>query len=117
MIVYRFEQHFDEYLGDGKYKKRWEGIFSGGHCSYPEDANYQTYGCTLWRYKDSEYRFACRSIDKLIEYFGSDFAKLLGKEGVRLVEYEVKREGCFFSDKHIELVFKASKVKGKRVIL
>lgn len=117
MLVYRFEQYVDEYLGDNKFKKRWDGIFGGGHVSYPDDANYQTYGCTLWQYKDSNYRFACSTIDKLIEYFGSDFAKLIDKKGVRLVEYEVKRQDCFFSSKHIELVFRADKVISKRRII
>lgn len=117
MIVYRFEQKIKCWNGNKhEYEERWEGVFGGGHMTYPEDANYQTHGCTLWQYKYSDYRFACRTLDKLVEYFGSDFSLLIGKEDVRLMEYEVKKGDCFFSSKHIELVFKASEVISKRRI-
>ena len=121
MLVYRFEEEYtrtyrENITGKDKEVKRNHGIFSSDHVTYTDDANYQTYGCTLWKYKDSNYRFACNGIDKLIEYFGSDFARLIGQEGVILVEYEVKRKDCFFSDKRIELVFEADKVISRRVI-
>lgn len=120
MLVYRFEEEYTRtrYTPEGKPIDITQnhGIFSSDHVTYTEDSNYQTYGCTLWKYKESDYRFACSTIDKLIEYFGSDFANLIGKENVILVEYEVKRQDCFFSDKHIELVFKHSKMINRKVI-
>lgn len=118
MLVYRFEQNIRRWNSNKhEHEEIWEGVFSGGHINYPVDANYNTYGCTLWQYKYSDYRFACRTLDKLVEYFGSDFARLIDKDDVRLMEYEVNKEDCFFSSKHIELVFKANKVISKRRII
>lgn len=121
MLVYRFEEEYtrkyrDNITGEDRETTVNHGIFSSDHITYTEDSNYQSYGCTLWKYKESNYRFACRSIDKLIEYFGNDFANLIGQDDVILVEYEVKRKDCFFSTKRIELVFEADKVINRRVV-
>ncbi len=118
MRVYRFEQRQKVWDWDTIDKEvfRYQGVFSGEHITYTLDANYKTHGCTLYEYKEKQYRFACRTIDKIIEYFGSDFARLLDKDDVVLVEYEVKREHCTFSDKRIELVFQADKIISRTVI-
>lgn len=57
----------------------------------------------------------CKGIDRLIEYFGSDFGKLIGNELVELVEYEVDEIFTEYNDINIELTFIAKEAK-RRVV-
>lgn len=86
---------------------------------FSEDSLYQSHGysCdTQYRVKD-EYRSACESIEKLVEYFGSDFAYALDK-GASIVEYTVHKAHVRFGLRlNIEVVFNSEKVKDKTVIL
>lgn len=114
MIVYRFEAKIHDVFGD---RHDWKGVF---HTSIGDarDADYATHGCTLpdHKYYDDS-RFACRSIDKLISYFGSDFARLIGMNNVRLMAYEVNAKDLIYSDKHCEVVFKTKDVISKRKVV
>lgn len=106
MKVYRLEQN------------GW-GIWSGGcpGVTWPPDAVYKEFGCTIVKahYKE-EWRFGCESIEKIIEYFGSDFARLLDN-GCTLMEYTVHKAHVLFSMEGIEVAFKIDKVKEKRIML
>jgi hypothetical protein len=106
MIVYRLE------------KNGW-GAFcscSGLVVSYTKDAVYAQHGNTTDKnVYQSDYRFGCDSIDKLIEYFGSDFAMLLDK-GAEIVEYNIHKAHVTFSVLGIELAFPIRKVSGRRVV-
>lgn len=91
---------------------------SGLDIKYPEDALYAQHGNSTGKnvYQD-EYRFGCDSLDKLIEYFGSDFAYLI-EQGAEIVEYNIHKAHVTFSVLGIELAFLVDKVKkdGRRVI-
>jgi hypothetical protein len=113
MRVYRMESKMTY---NGIIEPIWWGAFCSKHLTYPPDAIYSNMGCTIPEY-NSKYRFACRSIEKVIEYFGSDFARIIGNEDIQLVEYEVKRTHVIFSKKRVELVFNINEVTYKRRIL
>ncbi len=119
MRVYRLERQ----NSDGEFM----GVFcTSGTLNYPSDANYANFGCGIENaHWNDDYRFACDSIEKLIEYFGSDFAVQLN-EGAIIVEYNVHMAHTKYSmheDKdgetiyEIETAFLASKVKERIVIL
>lgn len=100
MKVYRLES--------GEY-----GVFNGyeanlgGILRYPGDSLYGLYGNTCGVASgDSSIRFGCTSIDSLIEYFGSDFAPLIGYTGVEIAVYEVDKRDVFTGYEGIELAFK-----------
>lgn len=102
MIVYRLEHE-------------GYGIFSSDYTTFPTDSIYSEEGCTVVAARngrnDREYRFGCDSIEKLIDYFGSDFAHALGGDGVELVAYKVRRNYVLFSDIGIEVAFKIEKAE------
>lgn len=118
MRVYRLERPDT----DGDYR----GVFcTKGTLNYPEDSHYGRFGCGIEKaHWNTDYRFGCTSIDKLIEYFGSDFAVQLN-EGASIVEYNVHMAHTMYSihddgDEtiyEIETAFLASKVKERNVIL
>ena len=87
--------------------------------NFPDDALYNEYGYTCdsqYRCKD-EYRSACESLDKLIEYFGSDFAYALDN-GASIVEYTVHKAHVRFGLRtNIEVVFNSEKVTNKTIIM
>lgn len=118
MLVYRFEVEVDNYnITKGEYEKEWKGVFHKYIDRHSVDAEYHTYGSTLPDHKHyDDSRFACRSIDKLISYFGSDFAKLISKPDVRVMEYEVNARDLIYSRQHCEVVFKIDTMKSKRVV-
>jgi len=101
MIVYRLEG------------KGW-GAFnsnSGLDITYTDDALYAAHGNTTDKnVYDEEYRFGCDTLDKLIEYFGSDFAKLLN-QGAEIVAYKVHKAHVTFSVLGIEVAFKIDKAE------
>lgn len=88
---------------------------------FPEDALYNEFGYTCDRQyrQDDDYRSACESIDKLIEYFGSDFAYAL-QEGAEIVEYNIHKAhvkfGLMPEEDSIEVVFNSTKVTDRQVI-
>lgn len=88
--------------------------------NYPDDALYANYGfsCDQRYHFNDGWRSACESIEKLIDYFGSDFAFFLGL-GAEIVEYNVDKRYIRFSklDESIEVVFKREKAKERTVIL
>jgi hypothetical protein len=89
--------------------------------NFPEDALYNEFGYTCARqYRDlDDYRSACESLDKLIEYFGSDFAYCLEK-GASIVEYNIHKAHVRFGlepEESIEVVFNSAKVIDKHIIL
>lgn len=84
MLVYRLE-------------KNDKGVFcfssgiSDDDISYTKDSIYGTNGCsTELRFLREDYRFACESIESLIDYFGSDFAVMLGA-GAEIKVYKVRK--------------------------
>lgn len=93
MLVYRLE-----YKG--------QGVFcSSLRVRYPDDAQYSNFHCQVPSAHDDErYRFGCRTMDKLVAYFGSDFEYLL-RQGAEILIYEVPRKCILFSDNGIELAF------------
>jgi hypothetical protein len=101
MTVYRLE-----YLG--------HGVFCGyayNLMTNTLDAQYKQYGCTVVKARsDDNYRFACDSMEKLIEYFGSDFGKLLDG-GAEIVCYKVHKAHVLFSMEDIEVAFKVDKAE------
>jgi len=102
MKVYRLE--FEDY-----------GVF-GTHMSKfisdPKDALYTLYGNTTpvnkWTGGFNQYRFACRTPEKLVAYFGSDFGKAIGAGAVVAV-YEVSIKYVMFGYRGVELAFQADK--------
>lgn len=90
---------------------------SGLKTTYPSDAMYSIYGCTCQQVTkwDSDFRFGCRTIDKLIEYFGSDFAKLINQGG-KIVEYEVNMKYVYFGYRGMELAFRVNMIKYRKEI-
>ena len=113
MRVYRIESKASY---GGIIEDIWWGAFSSKHITYTKDAIYAHEGCSIGDY-NSDYRLGCRTLEKLVEYFGSDFARLISQETIRVVEYEVERKHVVFSKKRIELTFRIDKVKGMKVIL
>lgn len=102
MLVYRLEKNdrgvFDSYE-------------SGVKLSMPPDAIYENYGCTITKAKyDSNYRFGCESAEKLVEYFGSDFDKVLAQDA-ELVVYKVHKRNVIFSKEGIEVAFEIAKAE------
>lgn len=88
---------------------------------FPDDALYNEFGYTCdrqYREKD-EWRSACESLDKLIEYFGSDFAYALD-EGAEIVEYNIHkahvRFGLMPEEDSIEVVFNSDKIVDRKTI-
>ena len=108
MVVYRLEK-------DG-----WGVFCSSISLNSPTDALYNNFGYTCSReYKfSSNWRSACVSLDKLIKYFGSDFAYVLG-EGASIVAYDVPREHVqrAIGWRQIEVIFNVHEVKHRTVIL
>jgi len=102
MIVYRLE--YKDYGVFGSYMNKY--------ITNPEDAMYTYYGNTTpvdkWTTGFSGYRFACRTPEKLVEYFGSDFARAIAK-GAIVVAYEVGMKYVMFGYKGLELAFQADK--------
>lgn len=115
MLVYRFEERVKSY-NIGEPVTRYEGVFAGGIVGACTDANYEEYGCTMVDYKNRDYRFGCASIEQLIEYFGSDFQRLIEADEVVMVEYEVRDDYCVFSDEGIEMVFEVEAVMERNII-
>lgn len=103
MIVYRLEK-------DGY------GIFCHGLDTGAQDSLYVHELCSVRRSSRStiedmqKWRYACDSIDKLIEYFGSDFAHILAHGG-ELVVYKVRKNYVQFSPKGIEVAFRIDKAE------
>jgi len=88
---------------------------------FSEDSLYQEFGYTCAQeYRgDCDYRSACESLDKLIEYFGSDFAYALDK-GAHIVEYTVHKAHVrfgLFPEESIEVAFDVTKATNRKVIL
>jgi hypothetical protein len=82
------------------------------------DALYTWYGfsCDRKYQWENDWRCACESIEKLVEYFGSDFAWALDM-GASIVEYRVPKKDIRFGTEGIEVVFKADAVIERLVIL
>lgn len=97
------------------------GVFCKYLYTTPSDALYTEYGfqCGKQYQWNDDYRSGCESLDKLIEYFGSDFALITGTEGVELVEYTIHKAHVRFglnANINIEVAFKADKVTHREVI-
>jgi len=101
MIVYRLE-----YKGFGIF-----GRYSGDLLSGTEDSLYNLYGNTTPASRtSSNFRFACRTPEKLVEYFGSDFAHAIAK-GATVEAYEVNRKYVMYGYRGIELAFQRQHAK------
>lgn len=96
----------------------WGVFCSSSYMMMPssDDSLYSRYGFSCgYKYQwESDWRCACESIEKLIEYFGSDFAWALDR-GASIVEYRVPKRYVRFGE--VEVVFKAPKVIERLVIL
>lgn len=85
------------------------------------DTIYNEFGYTCdrqYREKD-EYRSGCDSIEKLIEYFGGDFAWTL-EQGASIVEYTIHKAHVRFGldlEECPEVVFNSEKIIDRTVIL
>lgn len=104
MIVYRME-------------KNDRGVFYNPDRvlvdDYPDDALFTNYGCTMyWHKGDSNFRFACGSLEQLVEYFGSEFANLLSR-GALPVGYEVPDDYVEWGEDNVELCFPIAKASKK----
>lgn len=112
MKVYRLERN-----GYGVFCEYYSKI----DLPFSEDTLYSLFGYTCdgqYRARD-EFRSACESLDKLIEYFGSDFAYALQK-GASIVEYTVHKAHVRFGlevDECIEVVFNIDKATDRQVLL
>lgn len=112
MLVYRLEKQDYGVFCD------WGNLVMPFSC----DALYSEFGYSCKReYREkSNWRSACDSIDKLIKYFGSDFAYALG-EGASVVEYVVNKTYVDFGqdeeDGNIEVIFDSTKATTRKVIL
>lgn len=110
MKVYRLEYHeFGVFCTQVK------------NLNYPEDALYAMFGysCGAQYRSNDDYRSACKSLDELIEYFGSDFAKLIG-EGADIIEYNVHKAHVRFGldpSLQIEVAFNIEKSISRTIIL
>lgn len=106
MVLYRLEI-------DG-----W-GVFCRILMKYSDDGLFADYGfsCDRRYQRNGDWRSACESIDKLIEYFGSDFAYCLDR-GASIVEYVVHKAHVRFGlrDESIEVVFNPSKAKERNIV-
>lgn len=101
------------------------GVFctsdSGLEQNYPDDSMYQLFGfqCDRRYHWVKDYRSGCSSIDKLIEYFGSDFSNMIDK-GASIVEYNVNKAHVrtgLNPDIDIEVAFNINKIKHRTIIL
>lgn len=81
--------------------------------SYPSDSIYANEGCTVMGVRNhyGPWRFGCETLDGLVEYFGSDFAKLIGKHGCSVVAYKVHKAHVRFGLNGCELAFIAEKAE------
>ncbi len=85
--------------------------------TWTDDSIYANQGCSAnIDREDESYRFACRSIDRLIEYFGSDFDYMI-EQGVAIVEYDVNIKDVVFGNKGTELAFNINNIRNKTTIL
>lgn len=90
MIVYRLESE----SGYGVFSTVARALLDDG------TAMYSVHSCTLRSQglvpNNRKYRFACESIDKLVEYWGSDFANLLA-QGYKVAVYKVRKNYVLLS--------------------
>lgn len=73
--------------------------------NYYEDSIWGEGGCSVQGAgHNSPYRFACGSINDLIAYFGSDFARIIGGNGI-IAAYKVRKNYVLFGENGVELAF------------
>jgi hypothetical protein len=95
------------------------GVFCPGafmRMPYSDDALYSHFGysCDPAYQCEEEWRAACESVEKLKEYFGSDFKWALD-HGASLVEYTVLKRYVRFGK--LEVTFYVSQAKARRVVI